>query len=376
MEKAWVTKSTYELDNSEGHLWISFPSSDRNKISEEDYIILKKKIGTGEEQVGFENKFKVIDIKNEAPDAIKYQLVNYGFIDSSILSATGTTLTEIFNTTSQRLDVETDTLRIKIESWEDTFSIPLHEGMATEADIFDAKDLYISWRRLDANGFGVSSKKYKITGGRITSTYILKLSTKITKIDADIAHLNGTSEYGPETLLHPNLIVQIEKKELKDTENFSGKFFVKISKNQITDLIESGQPTSLLDQYEISSKISSFYWEDDVRSSHITNSGSYGLTNFYGYEQDSSSVNSIQHADNNSVGNVTATGSTLRMTDWAGAWAGIKSNFGSTFFIDSMHVASGQSDASNYAKYNCILWSGCTQEDDGVTAEDSAWMET
>ena len=78
MDRAWVTKSTYALDNSEGHLWISFPSSDRNKISEEDYIILKKKIGVGEEQVTFENKFKVIDIKNEAPDAIKYDLVNQG----------------------------------------------------------------------------------------------------------------------------------------------------------------------------------------------------------------------------------------------------------------------------------------------------------
>ena len=35
MDRAWVTKSTYALDNSEGHLWISFPSSDRNKISKE-----------------------------------------------------------------------------------------------------------------------------------------------------------------------------------------------------------------------------------------------------------------------------------------------------------------------------------------------------
>ena len=25
MDRAWVTKSTYELDDSEGHLWISFP---------------------------------------------------------------------------------------------------------------------------------------------------------------------------------------------------------------------------------------------------------------------------------------------------------------------------------------------------------------
>ena len=33
MERAWVTESTYALDNSEGHLWLCFPSSDINKIS-------------------------------------------------------------------------------------------------------------------------------------------------------------------------------------------------------------------------------------------------------------------------------------------------------------------------------------------------------
>ena len=50
-------------EDSKGNIWISFPSSDRNKVSEEDYIILKKKIGTGEEQVPTENKFKIIDIQ-------------------------------------------------------------------------------------------------------------------------------------------------------------------------------------------------------------------------------------------------------------------------------------------------------------------------
>ena len=41
MDRAWVTKSTYDLDNSEGHLWLSFPSSDRNKISEEEQAKLE-----------------------------------------------------------------------------------------------------------------------------------------------------------------------------------------------------------------------------------------------------------------------------------------------------------------------------------------------
>ena len=98
------------------------------------------------------------------------------------------------------------------------------------------KGLYISWRRLDATGVGVSSKKYKVldSSWKGTGGYVLQLSTPITKIDADIAHVNGDSST-TETHLHQDIIFQIEKKELKDGEDFSGKFFVKISKNQITD---------------------------------------------------------------------------------------------------------------------------------------------
>ena len=80
MDRAWVTKSTYDLDNSEGHIWMSFPSSDRNKITEDDYIILKKKIGTGEEQVTFENKYKVIDIQNDGANMDPF---GQGFVSMS-----------------------------------------------------------------------------------------------------------------------------------------------------------------------------------------------------------------------------------------------------------------------------------------------------
>ena len=50
----------------------------------------------------------------------------------------------------------------------------------------------------------------------------------------------------------------------------------------------------------------------------------------------------------------------------------------SRFFVDSMHMASGQSNFSNLAKYNCITWSGSTYNE--VTAagaipvgRDSSW---
>jgi hypothetical protein len=396
MDRAWVTKKTYELDDSEGHLWISFPSSDRNKISEEDYIVLKKKIGTGEEQINFENKFKVIDIKNEAPDAIKYELVNIGseVNGSNFLTDTTSGLgMSISNATGTkgRIDREGATnFQFDYSNWKwgsggEVGNIPLEEDVGSDNETtytLGTKDLYVSWRRL-SGGVGVSSKKYKITGGRKGGThYFLKLSTPISKIDADIAHINGDSSDITQALLHPNLLFQIEKRILKDSEDFSGKFFVKISKNQITNLIESGEPVSILDKYQVSAKAPTWYWQEDTWTSFsivINQDGSptsnYGLTNWDGYDQNPDYTNnSIQIAANNAHGNDTADGKTLRVTDWYHPWDGIltKHNSIGQFFVDAMHVASGQSDASNYAKYNYIPWAGCTKGE-SATKEDSAW---
>ena len=399
MDRAWVTKSTYELDDSKGNIWISFPSSDRNKVSEEDYIILKKKIGTGEEQVSTENKFKIIDIQNNAPDAIKYQLVNYGQLNQSNQTQGADSLTlDIFTSADQRIDKEVDTIKMDIDGWKDftNSGSALFGGVPIEYDAdvnkvsgpIKTSGLYISWRRVGVDNS--VSKKYKITNGKIGSdNYTFKLATKITKIDADIAHYDGNSATTTTTLdsdsipaLHPDLIVQIERKERKDGENFSGKFFVKISKNQVTDLIDSGNPVNVLDQFQVTSKTASWYWQDDIgTSATVDNAGSgndYGLTNYHGHPADLATdpEDSIQHSDNNNtVGDVSAdstTSGSLRVTDWHSPWEGILETFEPTFFIDSMHMAAGQSEASNYAKYSCVTWSGCTSGESD-SAEDSSW---
>ena len=61
-------------------------SSERNKISKDDYIILKKKVGeegTHPRQIEQENKFRVLDVKNEVPDAIKYRYISLGEIPNT-----------------------------------------------------------------------------------------------------------------------------------------------------------------------------------------------------------------------------------------------------------------------------------------------------
>ena len=395
MDRAWVTKSTYELDNSEGHLWMSFPSSDRNKVSEEDYIILKKKIGVGEEQVSFENKYKIIDIKNEAPDAIKYQLINIGVkgqggSDNDL--ADGNTTTKLLYSKANRIDKQVDTIILNHSRWMYQGAggyvgklEEVHDSHSTTSDSKGdpiKKDLYLSWSREGTDNS--VSKKYKVTSGWVGSVgYVLKLSTPITKIDADIAHRTGDSATD-EDRLHTDLSFQVEQRVIKDSEDFSGKFFVKISKNQITDIVESGSIVDIQDQYQLFAKASSMYWQDDkidaFSPSIVEGHSGYGLTNWNGVDNNHSAGNA------ESIHNIVATGGSavnvaghsvgnqaLRLVDYSNHWDGILTAKGPRFFIDGMFMRAGQSDASDYAKYSCVTWSGCTKGDNGDTLENSAW---
>ena len=58
------------FDAEDGNLWLSFPSADRNKVDLESSLYLKKNYNSAE--AGFnKEKYKIIDIKNEAPEFIK-----------------------------------------------------------------------------------------------------------------------------------------------------------------------------------------------------------------------------------------------------------------------------------------------------------------
>mgnify|MGYP003132037103 CR=1 FL=1 len=384
MERAWTGKSTYELDNSEGHLWMSFPSSDRNKISKEDSIILKKKIGVGEEQVSFENKFSVIDIQDEAPDAIKYELVNLGTWHNNSINAmtdqAATSYDRLFAYPSNRPDkFNQDVITIDISAWHSggqyRDELIMGDAYVTNASTGTSEqvpeNLYVSWFRIG----GAFSSKYKVSGGwKGTGGYVLKLNRDITEKDANVAHVNGTAvESQNETHVHEDLVFQVEKKVAKDDENFSGQFFVKISKNHITSIVETGNELSNLDKFQVTADQGVWYWRDDTNGSQnlasnpnnfsFQGGAPYGLTNYFGVDAEVSisSSNNIQAAGGGNV-NDNALGGTARLTDWHEMWENILSELDGKprWFIDSMHMASGQSDESDYAKYNCVTWAGST----------------
>ena len=54
----------------DGNVWLSFPSSERNKVQEDMYLILKKG-HDNDDVVADKARYKILDIENEAPDFIK-----------------------------------------------------------------------------------------------------------------------------------------------------------------------------------------------------------------------------------------------------------------------------------------------------------------
>ena len=57
-------------DSEDGNYWLSFPSAERNKITEDDILMLKKQHGE-DLPVIEDNEYRVIYIKNEPPDSLK-----------------------------------------------------------------------------------------------------------------------------------------------------------------------------------------------------------------------------------------------------------------------------------------------------------------
>ena len=64
-------------DAGDGSVWLAFPSSDRNKIDEETFLVLKKGVESSS-LVKEPARYKVVSIENQAPDFIKTIKYNIG----------------------------------------------------------------------------------------------------------------------------------------------------------------------------------------------------------------------------------------------------------------------------------------------------------
>ena len=200
--------------------WLSFPSSERNKVQEDDYLILKKGVNS-QDPVITKNKYKILDIKNEAPEEIKKEKkeVYTEQIDFS----------NSFTGTPQNLVTPVD-----------GFS-PIVGGNTIV--IWDSSGLLSLKQALD-NDENKNERYLRFTDNNVRATGYYKIASVNYSSTADnppLAQIRISESFGDDvnflyqngTLVHDFLEIY-DYVDVKDrTSQFDGRFFVKINTDDI-----------------------------------------------------------------------------------------------------------------------------------------------
>ena len=214
---------------ADGNIWISFPSSERNKVDEETFLNLKKAHGTST-PVTDKARYKILAIENEAPDFIKTEAKSLGTMlntnDDKIGSMSsgfpipGTTFMTIhaptFESVFGRSPDGTNT---------GAFTAP-QAGMTSDL-LLRTPDSF--WLKMYGNS-GEVSKEYEITKiskDESENTYKLRVKGRF---EEDMRFVSGQDSYSSRT---SGLRLELIEREIENRPEFDGRFFVKIHKDEI-----------------------------------------------------------------------------------------------------------------------------------------------
>ena len=298
-------------------MWVSFPSSDRNKLQEGDYLTIKKQVDL-EQQVPEENKIKVIDIKSSAPQSIKFEYTQLGTGGGSAGD-----LAALFSNSSAQPAEDVKRISIDRETWiESEFGMDLDNFAST------SRHLAIQFE-ITSGGVLTKSAKYDVAAyfreeAGNDGVYNFLLNKKITAADSWVESSPGILNADKQLT-----IIIFEKLEKNATE-FEGRFFVKIASSALTDKYLIPSSSDLTDDFQVVARAYAF----NLFDRHQTHDGS-------------GAGNGIYNSTEYNVGNIVAAGMSWTQTDEEDEWAEVlKFNSNATsnqgWFIDNMYFCSGQ----------------------------------
>ena len=219
-------------DAGDENVWISFPSSERNKIDLDTYLILKKGVET-QNQVVKKARYKVLAIENEPPGDIKFKKIK---IESLLHDLTSNSVNNdlfVADMEDAPLSLTSDfKLRYK----------PFYDGTASDLQN-ETSNLYIDF---EDEVEGTLSKRYKVS--KVTSNYDGQLGGS-GNLDTAVYsfHMQDPFETDvdfiltdDETEIRNSIRINIYKYDIKENNEFTGRFFVKINNDNIfyTEIID------------------------------------------------------------------------------------------------------------------------------------------
>ena len=199
-------------DTEDNQVWLSFPSSDRNKLDIESFIILKKGIDSNDAVVE-EARYKVLDIKNEAPDFIKQNKL----LIEEITHNTANVSTDIFGSGIDDAPLTgKDNFKLKYGPFEGSTGGNLEESDGV---------LYIEF----TNALNDISERYRIaeiTKSTSPDYYNIKLDEQM---GDDVNFISDDNSGLSPSQIKNGTIVNIYKYVEENLSRFEGRFFVKIN---------------------------------------------------------------------------------------------------------------------------------------------------
>ena len=215
-------------DAEDGNCWISFPSSERNKVDEDTFLILKK--GTGDVSAVKEKaRYKILAIENQAPDFIKTNFSSVGILVST--SASNYTTDDIASYPVQAGDgypaLDANTFKLDADAVEAKFGYDSNTNSIALLKYVDDNILSVQFNTADG---GSGSEIYKIsqiakdTTSNSSSGHFYTFTVD-SLFGADIEFLNTSANATTHN-------ISFVKGEVENKPEFDGRFFVKILKDK------------------------------------------------------------------------------------------------------------------------------------------------
>ena len=197
----------------DGNIWLSFPSSDRNKVDIDTFLIMKK--GTDSDTLVTDAaRYKILAIESEAPDFVKTA--------KRVLVTLKNTGAGLFSGTSIPTS-GTSEFKIKTTS--------LYETAAQNIDTTDDE----IWVEFEKTGSSQVSDRYRVVG--VTNSHIDKsdpatneeFTFKLDKpLGDDVNFISNDPSGATSNSIESTAKVVLYRYRVENLDRFDGRFFVKI----------------------------------------------------------------------------------------------------------------------------------------------------
>jgi len=208
-------------DADDGNIWIAFPSSDRNKVDEDTFLILKK--GNDSNKLVKETaRYKVLAVENNAPDYIRLKKLPQG------LEYHNNGSNDVFGQDAGKFPLQSrNYFSINYEPFINSSLDNIYKALEGTTDEL--------WVRFEQSGNTKSTKNYRVSN--ISATTDADGVTPGTMIDFKIADtfesdVNFIYDEDNSQIENATAII-FEKRKLENSPKFDGRFFVKINRDEI-----------------------------------------------------------------------------------------------------------------------------------------------